>query len=452
MLNFEKKVLDTIISNNMLKSGDRVVVGVSGGADSVALLCVLKCFKSLDLTISVCHINHNIRGAEADRDEAFVRDLCNSLDVPLYVLSADVPAIARENKISEELAGRNVRYEFFEKIKNETNSDKIAVAQNKNDFAETIFLNITRGCNLNGLKGIKAVRGDIVRPLISTKRAEIEEYLNEIKMDYVTDSTNLENEYSRNIVRNLVFPALSKINPSIVDTVYKNSKYIEDDNDFIESYSCSVYKECVEISKDKIMLSTDKIANEHTSVKRRVILNAIKNLKGDVKNIESEHIDSILSLNKSGTKFTVQNLTVFFNYGILTFELKKEKSAEFSYEIVYEKSIEIESTGEKYLFELCSPAEMIKGKNIQYLSADALPENMKIRNRREGDRFNPYGMTGYKKLKDFFIDIKIPSQNRGNIPLLADENEIIAVLGHRISNKYAVTKDTNLILKITKEN
>ena len=199
-------------------------------------------------------------------------------------------------------------------------------------------------------------------------------------------------------------------------------------------------------------LDTKKLEKEHASVKRRVILNAVKDLKGDAKNIESEHIDSILSLNKSGTKFTAQNLTVFFNYGILTFELKKEKSAEFSYKIVYENSIEIESTGEKYLFELCSPAEMIKGKNIQYLSADALPENMKIRNRREGDRFNPYGMTGYKKLKDFFIDIKIPSQNRGNIPLLADENEIIAVLGHRISNKYAVTKDTNLILKITKEN
>ncbi len=451
MLNFEKKVLDTIISNNMLKSGDRVVVGVSGGADSVALLCVLKRLQVLNLSISACHINHNIRGAEADRDEAFVRDLCKKLDVPLYVLSADVPAIAKEKRISTELAGRNVRYEFFEKIKSETNFDKIAVAQNKNDFAETVFLNITRGSSLNGLKGIKAVRDSIIRPLISTKRAEIEEYIKEIGMEYVTDSTNLENEYSRNIVRNLVFPALSKINPSIVDTIYKNSKYIEDDNDFIERYAYSVYKGCAEVSKDRITIDIDKISNEHISVKRRVILNAIKDLKGDTKNIESEHIESILSLDESGTRFTAQDLTVYFNYGILTFELKKDKSADFSYEIVYGTFIKIESTGEKYYFELCSPDHMIKDKNIQYLNADVLPENMKIRNRRNGDRFNPYGMTGYKKLKDFFIDIKIPSQERDNIPLLADENEIITVLGHRTSNKYAVTKDTKHVLKITKE-
>ncbi len=452
MLEFETKVLNTIISNNMLSSGDRVVVGVSGGADSVALLCVLKRIEKLDLSISVCHINHNIRGAEADRDENFVRELCKKMDVPIYVLSADVPKIARENRISTELAGRNVRYEFFEKIKKQTNSDKIAVAQNKNDFAETVFLNLTRGCTLNGLKGITAVRDDIIRPLISAKRCEIEAYLDEIGMDFVTDSTNLENEYSRNIVRNLVFPALSKINPSLVDTIYKNSGYIKDDNDFIEGYADELYKRVSEVTKSKVAVDTGKTVNEHIAVKRRIILRAIKDLKGDVKNIESEHIDSILNLSKTGTKFTAQNLTVYYNYGILTFELEKCESADFSYEIVYGTGIKIQSTGEKYYFELCSADEMVKGKNIQYLSADALPENIKIRNRREGDRFNPYGMTGYKKLKDFFIDIKIPSQNRGNIPLLADGNEIIAVLGHRISNKYAVTKDTKLVLKIEREN
>ena len=434
----------------MLSGGDRVVVGVSGGADSVALLCVLKRLDMLDLSISVCHINHNIRGVEADRDEQFVRDLCEKLGVPFYVLSADVPKIAKEKRISTELAGRNVRYEFFEKIKAETNSDKIAVAQNKNDFAETIFLNITRGCTLNGLKGTPKVRDSIVRPLISTKRCEIEDYLNEIGMGYVTDSTNLENEYSRNIIRNLVFPALSKINPSLSDTVYKNSQYIVDDNEFIESYALSIYKRISEVSDSLVKIETEKMSDEHVSIKRRVILNAIKNLKGDTKNIESEHIDGILNLSKSGTKFSVQNLTVYFNYGILTFELKKSESADFSYDITYGESIEIENTGVRYHFEIVSPDKMENRENIQYISADNL-EGLQLRNRRDGDRFNPYGMTGYKKLKDFFIDIKIPLQERGNIPLLASENEIIAVLGHRISNKYAVTNDTKSALKITKE-
>lgn len=452
MLEFERKVYDTITSNNMLNSGDRVVVGVSGGADSVALLCALKRLEILNLHISVCHINHNIRGIEADRDENFVKDLCKKLNVHFYILSADVPKIAKENRISTELAGRNVRYEFFEKIKCETKSDKIAVAQNKNDFAETVFLNITRGCTLNGLKGTPAIRDNIIRPLINIKRSEIERYLKEIKMDFVTDSTNLENEYSRNIIRNLVFPALSRINPSIVNTVYKNSKYIEDDNDFIESYAQLVYKSISVISKDRVTLDTGKIANEHISIKRRIILNAIKDLKGDTKNIESEHIESILSLNKSGTKFSVQDLTVFFNYDILTFELKKSVSFDFSYEIVYGTRIKIENTGEIYRFEICSSDKMAKDKNVQFISADKLPPGMVLRNRRKGDIFNPYGMTGYKKLKDFFIDIKIPLQDRGSIPLLAVENEIIAVLGHRTSNKCAVTKDTKLILKITKEN
>ena len=450
MLEFERKVYDTIISNNMLSGGDRVVVGVSGGADSVALLCVLKRLDMLDLSISVCHINHNIRGAEADRDEQFVKNLCEKLGVPFYVLSADVPKIAKEKRISTELAGRNVRYEFFEKIKNETNSDKIAVAQNKNDFAETIFLNITRGCTLNGLKGTPKVRDNIVRPLISTKRCEIEDYLNEIGMGYVTDSTNLENEYSRNIIRNLVFPALSKINPSLSDTVYKNSQYIEDDNDFIESYALTIYKRIANVSDGLVKIDIEKMSDEHISIKRRVILNAIKDLKGDTKNIESEHIDGILNLSKSGTKFSVHNLTVYFNYGILTFELKKSESADFSYDITYGESIEIENTGVRYHFEIVSPDKMENRENIQYINADNL-NGLKLRNRRDGDRFNPYGMTGYKKLKDFFIDIKIPSQERGNIPLLTSENEIIAVLGHRISNKYAVTKNTKSALKITKE-
>ncbi len=450
MLEFEQKVYDTIHSNNMLSEGDRVVVGVSGGADSVALLCALKSIEDLKLDLHVCHINHNIRGSEADRDENYVKDLCKKLNIPCYTLSANVPQIAKDTNVSEEVAGRNIRYDFFEKTKNKVGANRIAVAQNKNDFCETVFLNITRGCTLNGLKGISAVRDNIIRPLINIKRSEIEKYLQEKNMCYMNDSTNYENDYSRNIVRNLALPALSQINPSIVDTVYRNSSYIESDNDFINQYAKKLFEKCAKVDED-VKVNMAMIKDEHIAVKRRIIMLAIKTLKGDTRDVWSEHIEKILSLNISGTHFeSGHNLTVFYNYDILRFVSGKSESNDFIYEIACNSEITVNNI--KYTFSICKPDNMIKQPNVQYLCADTLKDKLIVRNRRDGDRFNPYGMSGSKKLKDFFIDIKIPSYQRNDIPLLLNNDEIISVLGYRISNKYAVTDNTKYVLKITKEN
>ena len=234
MTQFELYVEATIKKYNMLDVGDTVIAGVSGGADSVAMLHTLCSLRDkYKLHIICAHLNHGIRGEEAQRDTDYVKQLCGKLGVECITEYKDIPAIAAESRQSEELAGRNQRYMLFEKLLKEAGGGKIAVAHNKNDSVETVLIKLTRGCSLNGLRGIAPVNGNIVRPLIECDRASIEQYLHDSHVPYMTDSTNNENIYTRNIVRNSVIPVLQSINPGFVNTVFANSRLIAEDDDYL---------------------------------------------------------------------------------------------------------------------------------------------------------------------------------------------------------------------------
>ena len=308
------KVLETIKKYNLILNGDRIVLGVSGGPDSICMLDILNEIKNkkiINFNVVVAHINHMIRD-EAIEDEEYVKKYCEKNEIECYIKRANVLDIAKNKKIGTEEAGRNVRYEFFEEIYKKTKSNKIGVAHNKNDKIETIIMNIFRGSGISGLKGISAVRDNkIIRPLIECNRNEIEEYCSNKNLNPRIDKTNFENEYTRNKIRNIVIPYIKEeFNPNIVETINRLSELITEEDNYIEKETEINYKKILMLKEnDKIILNLKEFNVLPNVIKSRIILNASKELLGSSQGIEKIHIKDIIKLcsNNIGNKFLTPN-------------------------------------------------------------------------------------------------------------------------------------------------
>ncbi|MEE0866409.1 MAG: tRNA lysidine(34) synthetase TilS [Clostridia bacterium] len=311
----KQKVLETIKKYKLIENGDKLVLGVSGGPDSISMLDILNKIKlddhiKLDYEIIVAHINHMIRD-EAKEDELYVKNFCNEHSIDFYSKSIDVKNIANTNKIGTEEAGRNVRYEFFNKILEKTHSNKIVIAHNKNDNAETMIMNIIRGSGISGLKGIEPKRGIYIRPLIECERTEIEKYCEENKLNPRIDKTNFENKYTRNKIRNIVIPYVKKeFNPNIINTLERLSNLVKEQEDYIEKQVLNIYNRIImEENEKEIILDLKKFNIEEKVIKSRVILYTITRLFGTSQGIEKIHIEDIIKLcsNNIGNKYLIPN-------------------------------------------------------------------------------------------------------------------------------------------------
>ena len=241
----KQKIIETIKKYNLINSGDKIVLGVSGGPDSIAMLDILNQLKDeMNFEIYVVHVNHNIRGKDADEDEEYVKKYCEKYNIKCFSKKIDVPTIAKTKKIGTEEAGRKVRYEYFEEILKETKSNKIAIAHNKNDKVETIIMHLLRGSGISGLRGIEPIREEkFIKPLIECDRQEIENYCKENNLQPRIDKTNFENEYTRNKIRNIVIPYIKKeFNPNIIETITRLADVVSSEDDFIENVSNENYK------------------------------------------------------------------------------------------------------------------------------------------------------------------------------------------------------------------
>ena len=313
----KNKVLKTIKKYNLIENGDKLVLAVSGGPDSIAMLNILKELREeqskLNFEIVVAHINHMIR-KEAKEDEEYVRDYCQKNKIRFYSKSIDVQKIANNNKIGTEEAGRIVRYEFFDEILEKTNSNKVAIAHNKNDKAETIIMNLLRGSGVSGLKGIEPRRGKYIRPLIECERYEIEKYCEEQKLNPRIDKTNFENEYTRNKIRNIVIPYVKKeFNPNIIETLSRMSELVTEEEEYIEKHIKIEYKKIlIEENKKQIILDLKKFNNEEKVIKSRLVLYTITRLFATSKGIEKIHIEDIIKLCKRniGNKYLTPNKNI----------------------------------------------------------------------------------------------------------------------------------------------
>lgn len=319
MENLEEKILETIRKYELITENDKIVLGVSGGPDS---MCMLNAFVNLLKSsqgpffmekILVAHVNHKIR-KEADEEEQYVKEYCERNGIEFYAKSIDVENLAHTNKIGTEEAGRIARYEFFKEILKQTGATKIAVAHNKNDKVETILLHTLRGSGLEGLKGIEPKRGNIIRPLIECERAEIEKYCKEKELNPRIDKTNFKNIYNRNKIRNIVIPYIqNEFNPNIISTLDRLSDIVESENEYMEKQTKKVYQELLLQEMEKqIVIDLKKFNLQEKVIKSRLIRYIIKRLFGSSQGIEKIHIDDIIKLcgNNIGNKFLMPNKNV----------------------------------------------------------------------------------------------------------------------------------------------
>lgn len=313
----KRKVIDTIKKYNLIEPGDKIVLGVSGGPDSISMLNILNEIKEeFKFEIYVAHVNHLIR-KEAEDDERFVQEYCTRNNIKCFVKRIDVIKIANTKKIGTEEAGRNARYEFFEEVMEKVDANKIAIAHNVNDKVETIIMNLMRGSSISGLKGIEPIRDNkYIRPLIECERQEIEQYCEENKLDPRIDKTNFENDYTRNKIRNIVIPYIKKeFNPNIVETISRLSQIATDESDYIESQTDKIYKNLlIEKGNEQIVLNLKQFNQQEKVIKSRIILLATKQLMGSTKGIEKKHIEDIIKLcqNNIGNKFLTPNKNIKF--------------------------------------------------------------------------------------------------------------------------------------------
>ncbi len=310
----KEKVLNTIKKYNLIKNGDKIVLGVSGGPDSISMLDILNNIKKenqINFNITVAHVNHLIR-EEAIDDEKYVQEYCEKNKIEYYIKRIDVQNIARERKIGTEEAGRIARYDFFEEILEKTNSNKIGIAHNKNDKIETIIMHILRGSGISGLKGIEPIRDNkYIRPLIECERTEIEQYCEEYKLNPRIDKTNFENEYTRNKIRNIVIPYIKEeFNPNIIETINRLSELVTEEDNFIENVVKEQYKKIlINQEKNEIILNLKEFNNMEKVIRARMILYTTKQLTGSSQKIEKIHIQDIIKLceNNIGNKFLTPN-------------------------------------------------------------------------------------------------------------------------------------------------
>ena len=312
MTNMKEKVIETIKKYNLIESGDKIVLGVSGGPDSISMLNILNEIKNeLQFEIYVAHINHMIR-EEAIEDEKYVQNYCARNNIECYIKRIDVQEIANIEKIGTEEAGRKVRYDFFEEVMQNVEANKIGIAHNKNDKIETIIMNLVRGSGLSGLKGIEPMRDNkYIRPLIECERQEIEQYCEENKLQPRIDKTNFENDYTRNKIRNIVIPYIqNEFNPNIIKTLDRLSQVATEESDFMELQTRKSYEKVfVEKTDKQIILKLKEFNQQEKVIKNRIILLTVKELMGSTQGIEKIHIEDIIKLcdNNVGNKFLTPN-------------------------------------------------------------------------------------------------------------------------------------------------
>lgn len=446
----ENKALKTIEKYNMLSEGDTVVVGLSGGADSCALFYFLLSLKNkMNLNIIACHVNHMLRGKEADRDEAFVKKICDDNSVEFRLLKTDVAAMSRELKESTEKCGRDIRYAFFDKTAAEFNG-KIATAHTASDNAETVIFNMTRGCGIRGLCGIPPVRGNIIRPLIEVTRAEIEQYCCEHNYRYITDSSNLTREYTRNKLRHDVIPILKEINPSFEHSIIKLTQrmmcnaqhlYISAQGILDSAYTAKGYK------VDILNTCDDPVFAEIISILTK---------KFDIIP-ESVHIEMIRKIcASSGTVEIKSKIYAVSNQGFLRIIKKTEDN--FKGEIPYNGQDLIVINDKKIKLSVLNIDEFYKRqKNNKFLfnyclDYDTITMLDVFRFRKSGDNFRLPKRNITKSIKRLFNELKIPRDERDEILVLADGSDVLWIEGIGPSEKCMIKSTSQRVLVIQPDN
>lgn len=428
-----------ILENQLLADKSKVIVAVSGGADSVALLDILH---TLGYECIVAHCNFHLRGEESNRDAKFVKDICEQYHIEFNCIDFDTEVYAKEKSISIEMAARELRYTWFEKLRISKNVDAIAVAHHKDDSVETVLLNLIRGTGIKGLTGISPQNGHIIRPLLPISRKDVMAYIEAHHLSFITDSTNTENIYTRNKIRLDILPLIETINPSVKDSIYKTSKHLLQAeriySQYIETAKCNIIDNNG-INIEKLLQQQEpeailfEILSEY-SFNADTIENILHSLNGIAGKIFLSPTHQVL---KDRDYLIVRKNDTIISSNT-RYEINEDDNA-ISHPIPLK--IEFIKLTEKFRIE--------KNKNILYLDKVSFTYPLTIRKWQQGDWFIPFGMKGKKKVSDFFSDQKFNLFDKENTWLLCSGDNIIWIIGHRADNRYKITPSTDEVIKIS---
>ncbi|MDR0546520.1 MAG: tRNA lysidine(34) synthetase TilS [Dysgonamonadaceae bacterium] len=433
-----RKVRQFIEAQRLLSGNEKLIVGVSGGADSVVLLSVLQC---LGYDCVAAHCNFHLRGEESNRDEKLVFDFTQSLNIKLVKIDFNTVSEAKKRKISIEMAARDLRYEWFERLRNEYQADYIAVAHHQDDNIETVLLNLIRGTGLKGLTGIKPENGKIIRPLLCVSKQEILAFAQQKELPFVVDSSNLQDEFRRNKIRLNLLPALQTINPSFDKSLLQSVKYWNEAEKIYRNHIDAVVEQVFDKANGRINIQ--KLKNLPSP--EAVLFEILKDY-----GFNSDQIEDIAQSIES------QPGKMFFSgrYGLLrdreSFWLHEKDSTdgkdfknEKGYEILISDAEIEKPVSLKLSFQnVDSGFEIIKNQNIATFDAGKLKFPLILRKWRTGDKFVPFGMNHFKKISDYFNDRKISRLEKQNIWLLCSGDDIIWIVGHRNDNRYRISAET----------
>ncbi len=435
----------------MLRQGEKVVLGVSGGADSIAMLHALDGLIDYGLELIVAHLNHGIRGDEAKRDADFVKETAKSLGLTYVYGEVDSLKYKEEHGLSVEDAARTLRYKFFDQVLSKHYATKLATAHTLDDQAETVLMRLIRGSGSKGLSGIPPISKNIIRPLIETSRSDIEEYLRSKGIKWVEDSTNESNEYLRNKIRHDLIVELKQYNPQIKDTLARTADILRAEDEFITSEALKHFENVFSLNGSELIGDLKNYKSIDKPLRFSLLRAAIEKLNSSLKNISSVHIvsadDFLLSETASGEIEFPDETIIVKGYDSFLATKKSELEHEFSYLIQSEgrwgfPKLEVEVS------ILKSDTLDENDESVAYFDPETVEFPIEVRNFRAGDRFCPLGMNDSKKLQDYFTDIKLPKFLRSRVPIFSTKGEIMWLGGIRVDNRFKVIDREKEVLKM----
>jgi tRNA(Ile)-lysidine synthase len=454
-----KKVNNTLTTHRMLQAGDRVVVAISGGPDSIALCHILyELRQTYRIELVAAHIHHGLRGSEADQDSVFVQNLARQLRLPIVVQRVDVPSYRKEHGGSLQMAARTLRYQCLHQIMANEGASKLALGHNADDQAEEILLRIFRGAGQRGLTGMPFHnQKGVIRPLLECHRDEITSYLENRSLPWRQDPSNLKPWCQRNLLRLELLPRLQQdFNSNLSATLLRTSNIFLEEEKFWQSLLCEwLDKHAAECEDGGLRLPIGPLLETHPAMQKRLLRRLVEQVKGDLRSFGFRHTEILLQLCRSTAANSQVDLPGKIraekNYNWLTIGLRRQIPEDFYYQIAGLGSYPFPPLNRRLMVEYAAAdlaTEFSRHPNEALVDRDTISFPLILRPSKPGDRFRPLGLGGGKKLKKFFIDAKIPKSQRPRIPILCSGEQIIWVVGHRLDDRVKVTENTSNLLRL----
>lgn len=451
MSRIEQKFLSLVKENSLISVGDKILIGLSGGPDSVFLLHLLvKYRKKYQIVLGAAHLNHSIRGISADKDELFCKELCKNLNVQYFSKKLDIISLAALRKISVEETARDERYLFFNAIALENGYNKIATAHNLNDNTETVLLNLIKGTGLKGIAGIPLIRDRIIRPVLNIGKEEILDYLKNKNIPYRIDFTNESDLYERNFIRNNLIPLIRKtLNPSVDKSIYNSSRVFRNELEIVENYIESISADLVEFQNDTLTIKLDNLALYNKAVLGVLLRKVIrKHFDHEIEYNDFVKVKELITKQTGKRIFLSGKLFSYKERGII-FIGRSTDQAEEANQINFKVDESCLFNDTEIRISRRNETESFKNDKFhEIISADDLDESFLVRKWKNGDKFIPLGMKNFKKVSDFLTEQKIESNKKKEQLVLLNKNEIIWLPGFRIDDRVKIRKETKRIYEL----